>query len=30
MKENEEDWLSHLDTMIIELSGLNEIFSFNP
>lgn len=30
MKENEEDWETQLNTVIIELSGLNEIFSFNP
>ena len=29
MRENNEDWLSQLNTVIIELSGLNEIFSFN-
>jgi hypothetical protein len=30
MKEHEEDWETQLNTVIIELSGLNEIFSFNP
>ena len=30
MKEHEEDWQTQLDTVIIELSGLNEIFSFSP
>lgn len=29
MRENKEDWQSQLDTVILELSGLNEIFSFN-
>ena len=29
MRENNEDWVSQLNTVIIELSGLNEIFSFN-
>ena len=28
MRENNEDWLSQLNTVIIELSGLNEIFSY--
>lgn len=26
MRENEEDWQTHLKTMIEELSGLNEIY----
>ena len=26
MRENDEDWLKHLDTVIIEIAGLNEIF----
>ena len=30
MKEHEEDWETQLDTVIIELTGLNEIFSFDP
>ena len=30
MKEHEEDWETQLDTVIIELAGLNEIFSFDP
>ena len=30
MKEHEEDWKTQLDTVIIELTGLNEIFSFDP
>ena len=29
MKENNEDWLAQLDTVIIELSGLNEILYRN-
>lgn len=27
MRENEEDWLSQLNTVIIELTGLGEIFN---
>lgn len=27
MRENEEDWLSQLNTIIIELTGLREIFN---
>lgn len=30
MKENEEDWENQLDTVIVEISGLNEILSFGP
>ena len=26
MRENDEDWLKQLDTVIIEIAGLNEIF----
>ena len=26
MRENSENWLSHLDSLIIELSGLKEFF----
>ena len=26
MRENEEDWQKQLDTVIIEIAGLNEIF----
>ena len=26
MRENEEDWQKQLDTVIIEVTGLNEIF----
>ena len=29
MKENEENWQSQLDTVLIELVGLNSLFSFN-
>lgn len=29
MRENEEDWLGQLETVIIELTGLNEIFNVN-
>ena len=25
MRENEEDWLAHLDYLIVELAGLNEL-----
>ena len=27
MRENEEDWLGQLNTVIVELAGLNKIFS---
>ena len=27
MRENEEDWVRQLDTVIIEIAGLNEIFT---
>ena len=27
MRENEENWLGHLDSLIIELAGLNELSS---
>ena len=27
MRENEEDWNAHLETLIIELAGLNELSS---
>lgn len=30
MKENEEDWQKQLDTVIIEISGLNEIAIIDP
>lgn len=30
MRENEEDWIKQLNTVILEISGLNEIFSQNP
>ena len=26
MREHEEDWLKQLDTVILEIAGLNEIF----
>lgn len=26
MKENEEDWQKQLDTVVIEITGINEIF----
>ena len=30
MRENEEDWEKQLNTVIIEIAGLNEIFSSIP
>lgn len=30
MRENEEDWQKQLDTVIIEIVGLNEIFIEDP
>ena len=30
MRENNEDWIKQLDTVIIEIAGLGEIFSRNP
>ena len=30
MREHEEDWKKQLDTVIIEIAGLNEIFIFEP
>ena len=27
MRENQENWLNHLDSLIIELAGLNELSS---
>ena len=27
MRENEEDWLNHLNCLIVELAGLNELCS---
>ena len=30
MKEHEENWEKQLDMVIIEIAGLNEIFSFKP
>lgn len=30
MKENEEDWEKQLNTVIIEIAGLNEIFIEAP
>lgn len=30
MRENEEDWQKQLDTVILEIAGLNEIFLDNP
>lgn len=30
MRENDEDWEKQLDTVILEIAGLNEIFVENP
>lgn len=30
MKEHEEDWQKQLDTVVIEIIGLNEIFILTP
>ena len=30
MRENNEDWKKQLDTVILEIAGLNEIFIENP
>ena len=30
MRENEEDWKKQLDTVIIEIAGLNEVFVSTP
>lgn len=30
MRENEEDWITHLNTLIEEISGLVEIFKDKP
>lgn len=30
MRENDEDWQKQLDTVILEIAGLNEIFLENP
>jgi hypothetical protein len=30
MKEHEEDWQKQLDTVIVEITGLNEILIFTP
>lgn len=30
MRENEEDWIKQLDTVLIEISGLGEIFHSEP
>ena len=30
MKENEEDWEKQLNTVVIEIAGLNEIFIETP
>ena len=29
MKEKEEDWISHLDSLILEIAGLNELANGN-
>ena len=30
MREHKEDWEKQLDTVIIEIAGLNEIFIYEP
>jgi hypothetical protein len=30
MREHEEDWQKQLDTVILEITGLNEIFILTP
>jgi hypothetical protein len=30
MKEHEEDWQKQLETVILEIAGLNEILIFTP
>ena len=30
MREHEEDWKKQLETVIIEIAGLNEIFIYEP
>jgi hypothetical protein len=30
MRENSEDWKKQLNTVIIEIAGLNEIFHLDP
>jgi hypothetical protein len=30
MREHEEDWVKQLDTVILEIAGLNEIFITAP
>lgn len=30
MRENKEDWKMQIETVLIEIIGLNEILSFNP
>lgn len=30
MREHDEDWQKQLDTVIIEIAGLNEIFIYEP
>lgn len=30
MREHEEDWQKQLDTVIIEIAGLNEVFIYEP
>jgi hypothetical protein len=29
MRENEENWRKHLETVILEITGMNEIFTLN-
>ena len=30
MKENEEDWQKQLDTVVLEITGMNKILIFTP
>ena len=30
MRENDEDWLKQLNTVLLEIAGLNEIFNSTP
>ena len=30
MRENEEDWQKQLETLILEISGMNEVFAEVP
>ena len=30
MRENEEDWIKQLNTVLLEIAGLNELFNSTP